>query len=77
MEKFEDQQQEKRDESKKIIEGVIGKYEDNWPEKLPAGLKKEEVNLFLGHDGWHWHLKPEFIEDEQERSKYKEEMERW
>ncbi|MFH0852097.1 MAG: hypothetical protein V1845_00600 [bacterium] len=84
MEKFEDRQQEEKEEPKKIAEGAIGKYDDNWQDKLPLGIKKEEVDLFLGSDGlWHWHLKPEFIEgeedkeDKEEREKYEEEKEKW
>ncbi|MFH0852105.1 MAG: hypothetical protein V1845_00640 [bacterium] len=76
MEKFENQKEEEK--TKEVIEGVIGEYEDNWHKKLPAGIKKEEVDLFLGKDGlWHWHLKPEFIADADERKKYVEEKDTW
>jgi hypothetical protein len=78
MEKLKDLKQIISEQPKKLVEGVIGKDDKNWYEKLPLGVKKEQVEEFLGHDGlYHWHLKPEFIEDEKEKEKYKEESEKW
>jgi hypothetical protein len=63
---------------KQMVEGVIGELPVGWKEKLPADIKPEMVDLFLGNDNlWRWHLKPEFIKDEKEREKYKIEREKW
>lgn len=63
---------------KQIIEDVIGESPAAWKEKLPADIKPEMVDLFLGNDNlWRWHLKPEYIKDEKEREKYKIEKENW
>lgn len=51
-------------------EGMIGKYDDHWPERLPQRLTAADVIPFLGDDGlWHWQLKPEKIRDEKLRKK--------
>lgn len=75
---MEKPKQEEKGEIKQIIEGVIGEMDDNWPKILPPHIKKEEVDLFIGKDKqWHWHLKPEYIEDEEQREKYKEDKNCW
>jgi len=74
MEQFEKTEKEPE---KEAIEGFIGKYNENWQEKLPPGIKPEMVERVLERDGWHWHLKPEFIKDEKEREKYLAEKRQW
>ena len=61
-----------------IAEGFIGQYKEDIQDKLPSGITKEMVELFLGSDGlWHWHLKPEFIGDEEEKREYEDEKVKW
>lgn len=77
---MENQNRSLKKEPKKIqiIEGLIGKYRENFQEKLPSGITPEMVDLFLGNDGlWYWHLRPEFIEDEKERNRYITERGQW
>ena len=75
--KIEGQNNEK-EEPKQMLEGIIGKIQDNWQKNLPPEIEEDMVDVFLGSDGlYHWHLKPEFIKDEQERKKYKAEKNMW
>ncbi|NCO15128.1 hypothetical protein COW77_00360 [Candidatus Wolfebacteria bacterium CG18_big_fil_WC_8_21_14_2_50_39_7] len=82
IEKLNNPQPEKSEESEEkpeeqTIEGFIGEYQD-WQKKLPPNIKPEMVDLFLGSDGlWHWHLRPEYIQDEQERKKYEMKRSQW
>ena len=71
IEKFEEKEPEKE-----LIEGFIGGYKD-WQEKLPPGVKLETVELNLEKDGYHWHLRPEHIKNEEEREKYIAEKKQW
>jgi len=65
-------------EEKQIIEGVIGASLKDWEKKLPPGVLPQMVDKFLGSDSlWHWHLLPEYIQDEEERKKYEKEREMW
>ena len=59
-------------------EGMIGTYDDHWPERLPQRLTAGDVVPFLGNDGlWHWHLKPEKIRDEKLREKIEAQTRMW
>lgn len=72
------EQKEKREQEKQIVEGVVGEFPTEWRKKLPAGVTPEMVDIYLGNDNlWHWHLKEAYIEDEEEREKYKKEKEMW
>lgn len=72
------EKESKTQEEKQVCEGLIGKYQEGWQKRLPAGIKPDDVDLFLGSDGlWHWHLKPDLINDEKERERYKTERKRW
>lgn len=69
---------EEKPKEKQIIEGLIGNNPKDVEKVLPAGLTPEMVDKVIGHDGlYHWHLKPEYIEDEEEREKYQDEKEQW
>jgi anti-sigma regulatory factor (Ser/Thr protein kinase) len=59
-------------------EGIIGKNDDHWPDRLPKRLKREDVELFDGSDGqWHWHLRPHMIKDPIRRQAYIKERNQW
>mgnify|MGYP001601056713 FL=1 len=73
MEKVEKTENFKEEQ---ILEGFIGEYTD-WQKKLPEGIEPEMVDLFLASGGWHWHIKPEYIKDEQEREGYNNEKKQW
>ncbi len=74
MEKMENFQENE----KQIIEGAIGNSLDGWHEKLPADITPDMVDLFLGNtNSWHWHLKSEYIKNEQEKEKYEAERNAW
>ncbi len=76
-ENFEEKVQEEEPENQ-VVEGLLGKYQKDWQEKLPSNIDPEMVDLFLGNDGlWYWHLKPPFIKDKGEKEKYEEEKEQW
>ena len=67
-----------KSEERQIIEGLIGEYQENFQEKLPAGITQKMVDSFLGPDGrWHWHLKSPFIKDIEERERYRRDKEQW
>jgi hypothetical protein len=75
MEKLNNLQPEKPEEQ--IVEGFVGEYQD-WQKKLPADIQPEMVELLLGNDGlWHWHLRADYIKDDQERKKYEIERKQW
>lgn len=60
-----------------IIEGLVQDI-NKIKESLPEGVIPEMIDPYLGSDGkWHWHLKPEYIKDEQKRKEYEEERNRW
>ncbi len=60
-----------------IIEGII-REGTTLEQCLPSGVTPKMVDQFLGSDGkWHWHLRPEYIEDEQKRREYEEERKKW
>lgn len=70
IEKIEKEAQIQPPKQPEQIEGFIGDYDKNWRQRLPVGIKPEMVELNLERDGWHWHLRPEFIKDEEEKQKY-------
>ncbi len=77
MENFQEKQPEAEKE-KQIIEGVIGEHQKNYQDKLPPGIKQEMTEPFLGPDNlWRWHLKSDYIKDEEERKKYANERKQW
>lgn len=61
-----------------IVEGFIGQYKEDIQNELPLGVTNEMIELFLGNDGfWHWHLRAEFIRDEEKKGEYRNEKARW
>ncbi len=61
-----------------ILEGVIGKSAEEWQKKLPAGIKPNMADVYLGSDDlYHWHLHPDFIKDYEEREKWRKERNIW
>lgn len=72
--------------TKQLTEGILSNYttlyeeemQEYLRENLPSGISPEMVDRMIGGDGkWHWHLRPEYIKDEEERKKYEADRKAW
>jgi len=79
MEEFEKKQEQP-------IEGILPNFtvmdeeetRKYLKENLPSGILPEMVDRMIGNDGkWHWHLRPEYIKDEEKRKQYEADRKAW